>query len=58
MNEKNVAAIPDDISGVEGVNNQQFNTEQQIENLKMQLTTEVSETLPYHRTMSNKYHLK
>lgn len=36
MNEKNVAASPDDISGVDGVNNQQFNMEQQLENLKMQ----------------------
>ena len=36
MNEKYVAAIPDDISGVDGVNVQQFNTEQQLENLKLQ----------------------
>ena len=45
MNEKNVAAISDDISGVGGVNNQQFNTETQLENLKMQQTTQVSECL-------------
>ena len=36
MNEKNAATSPDDISGFDGVNNQQFNTEQQLENLKMQ----------------------
>ena len=43
MNEKNVAASPDDISGVGGVvNEQQLIMEKQPENQEMQQTSQVS----------------